>query len=239
MNLLFQLFKNEKLRLTLTIVILILVIYILNISSSKQTPTRTIVLENPTEKIDLFFHSIIEKKVYSQNNEDGVILSLIKFLKLNNGSYVEFGVGDGSECNTRHIRESFGWKGLWMDGYHPDNLELNHHKENILYSNIVQLFDKYNVKIDLDLVSVDTDYSDFWIVEAIIKSKYKPKIVIHEVNQQKPNLCVAVPKPGPSELIFWDVTNFHGGSVCAFYCLAKTNDYTMVKDTLFADFYYL
>ena len=29
-------------------------------------------------------------------------------------------------------------------------------------------------------------------------------------------------------LIFWDGSEYHGGSVCAFYCLAKIFKYTMV-----------
>jgi hypothetical protein len=62
-------------------------------------------------------------------------------------------------------------------------------------------------------------------VEKVL-TKYHPKIVVHEVNQQPPNLCVTVPKP--STLVFWDGTNFHGASVCAFHCLAKRFDYSMV-----------
>jgi len=37
---------------------------------------------------------------------------------------------------------------------------------------------------------------------------------------------VTVPKP--STLTFWDGSNFHGASVCAFYCLAKKFNYSMV-----------
>ena len=59
---------------------------------------------------------------------------------------------------------------------------------------------------------------------------YRPKIVIHEVNQQPPKLCVTVPKPDVNQLVLWESgSSYHGGSVCAFYCLAKTNGYTMVK----------
>jgi hypothetical protein len=43
------------------------------------------------------------------------------------GYYVEFGVEDGSECNTRLLRERYGWSGLLMDGgYHRP--EINLHK---------------------------------------------------------------------------------------------------------------
>ena len=175
-------------------------------------------------KIKSFYESIKEEKIYSQNKEDGVTLSLINFLGIKNGTFVEFGVGDGSETNTRILREKYNWKGLMMDSS-IDNLSINKHQEIISYSNILNLFEKYKVDLYLDLFSEDTDYADYWIVEKVL-TKYRPKIVIHEVNQQPPNLCVTVEKP--NKIIYWDGTNYHGGSVCAFYCLAKKNRYTMV-----------
>ena len=116
-----------------------------------------------------------------------------------------------------------------MDGSN-ENKELNLHKEIILHSNVLDLFQKYNVNKDFDLFSEDTDYADYWIVEKVI-SKYRPKIVVHEVNSQVPDVCVAIPKPKDGELVMFDNTRYFGGSVCAFYCLAKENGYTMVKYT--------
>jgi len=118
-----------------------------------------------------------------------------------------------------------------MDGGN-NNPSINLHKESIFYSNVVDLFKKYGVDKNVDIFSEDTDYADYWIVEQVIKS-YRPKIVIHEVNQQPPDSCVTVPRPGVNQLILWDGSDFHGASVCAFYCLAKTNGYTMVRVSLF------
>ena len=43
-----------------------------------------------------------EKRVYSQNKEDGVIYELTQLLDLNyNKFYVEIGTQDGVECNSR------------------------------------------------------------------------------------------------------------------------------------------
>ena len=178
-------------------------------------------------KIKNFYNELAdsEKKIYSQNNEDGVILKLLEFLNIEkNGFYVEFGTEQGLECNTRNLRENYGWKGLLMDGSNQ-NLDINLHKETISHENILQLLQKHNIQDKIDILSEDTDYADYWIVEQIL-TKYNPKIVIHEVNQQPPELCVTVPKS--KELIFWDGSNFHGGSVCAFWCLAKRFNYTMV-----------
>ena len=186
-----------------------------------------IVIDEKKNKINLFYNEIYksEYKVYSQSKEDGVINKLLQFInKPRNGSYVEFGTQQGLECNTRNLREHYGWKGLLMDGLY-ENLNINLHKESIMHTNILELFEKYKIEKDFDLLSEDTDYADYWIVEKIL-TKHTPKIIVHEVNQQGPELCVTVPKS--DKLIFWDSTSFHGANVCAFWCLAKQFNYTMV-----------
>ena len=71
-----------------------------------------------------------------------------------------------------------------MDGSN-ENLAINLHKEIILHENVADLFEKYKVsKSDLDIFSEDTDYADYWIVEKVMLNGYRPKIVVHEINQQ-------------------------------------------------------
>ena len=89
-------------------------------------------------------------------------------------------------------------------------LEIFFPVEKISYSNIVQLFEKHKVDVNVDLFSEDTDYADYWIVAEVL-TKFKPKIIIHEINQQPPELCVTIPKPKPDELKYWDGSNYHGG----------------------------
>ena len=45
-----------------------------------------------------------EMKHFSQNKEDGVIEEVFKQLGVTDKIYVEFGVEDCSECNTRYLR---------------------------------------------------------------------------------------------------------------------------------------
>jgi hypothetical protein len=184
-------------------------------------------LKKDEDKI-LEFYNIIGKgelKVFSQNKEDGVIQALLSFLNMTKpGFYVEFGTESGRECNTRYLREKFNWKGLLMDGGYQD-ASINLNRESITHDNILDLFEKHKVSDNIDIFSEDTDYADYWIVEKVL-SKYHPKIVIHEVNQQPPDICVTVPKP--KTLTFWDGSNFHGGSVCAFHCLAQRFNYSVV-----------
>ena len=179
-------------------------------------------------KIKEFYNNLSnsEMKIYSQYKEDGVIIKLMGLVnKTQKGFYVEFGTENGNECNSRNLREKFNWTGLLMDSLH-ENLTVNLHKETITHSNILDLFVKYNVTDNIDLLSEDTDYADYWILEKIL-TKYHPKVVVHEVNQQLPEFCVTVPKP--DLLIYWEErSTFHGGNVCAFFCLAKRFNYTMV-----------
>ena len=83
--------------------------------------------------------SCFEKKIFSQNGEDGITMKLIELIyngDNDNKYYVEFGVQDGIECNTRILRENYNWKGLQMDGGNDNNI-INLKKEFITKENIV------------------------------------------------------------------------------------------------------
>ena len=56
-----------------------------------------------------------EKKISSQNGEDGIIDYIFSKIGTTNKFSVEFGVGDGFESNTAYLLEKKNWKGLMMD----------------------------------------------------------------------------------------------------------------------------
>lgn len=64
---------------------------------------------------DEFNINLHERKIYSQNGEDGIIEFIFSKIGTTNKFSVEFGVGDGFECNTTYLLEKKGWKGLMMD----------------------------------------------------------------------------------------------------------------------------
>ena len=168
-----------------------------------------------------------DKKKFSQNGEDGVILKLAEYInKTRKGIFVEFGAANGDETNTRILREKYQWTGLLMDSYigHNYDPQKNFYREEITHENILDLFEKYNIKKDFDLLSQDTDYADYWILEKIL-SKYIPKMIVVETNQEKG--CVTVAKP--TELTYWDGNSrYAGASLCAYLCLAKQYGYTII-----------
>jgi len=170
--------------------------------------------------IDLSQH---EARVYSQNGEDGVIKMIFECIGKSTGTYVEFGCESGNECNTRLLREA-GWKGLLMDGsWHIPQINLQ--KEFITKSNINDLFKKHHVPKNLELLSIDIDYNDFYVWQAVDKS-YKPDVVVIEYN--------ATHLPHEDKIVLyhpttmWDGTNYFGGSLLAMFNLGRSKGYSLV-----------
>src|SRR5262245_12387514 len=56
-----------------------------------------------------------ERRVFSQNGEDGVIEEIFRRIGTTNRVFVEIGCGSGIENNTRFLLEHGGWSGLWID----------------------------------------------------------------------------------------------------------------------------
>ena len=54
-------------------------------------------------------------KVYSQNEEDGMIDEIFNRIGTTNRFFIEFGVQDGLECNT-HFLLFQGWEGVFIEG---------------------------------------------------------------------------------------------------------------------------
>ena len=54
-------------------------------------------------------------------------------------------------------------------------------------------------------------------------------MIVHEVNREKPRYCITVPKfPIVEKIDKKHKTRFYSASVCAFNCLAKKHNFTMV-----------
>ena len=130
----------------------------------------------------------VEFKVFSQTGEDGIIDFLISKLGILNSKFVEIGVGDYSEANTRYIYEKSFSKGLIID-IEKDfkrkvSKNINLWKglleiENIEISteNINKILDKYHLNEKLDLFSIDIDGIDYWVIENTVLESYSGSII--------------------------------------------------------------
>jgi hypothetical protein len=137
---------------------------------------------------------------------------------------VEFGVEDGSECNTRFLRERLGWTGLLMDGGDHATPVGDVRREFITAENICSLFEKYRVPKEFDLLSIDIDGNDYWVWQAI--RGYSPRIVVIEYNSSiGPDESKTVPY---DPAFHWDGTNYFGASILALTKLGRAKGYTLI-----------
>jgi hypothetical protein len=192
------------------------------------------IYENRLKNLQYF-----EDKIYSQNGEDGILLVLLDIIGIKSKYYVEFGVENGMECNTRILRERLNFTGLLMDGGN-ENKDINLNREFITERNILDLFYDYNVPESFDVLSVDVDMFDWWILLRILRdSSYKPRIIIVETN---PTLCLeetsdygikeyikqyskinseplVVVHPNMTDQVVWDSSRYAGANPMAFRLL--------------------
>jgi hypothetical protein len=129
------------------------------------------------------------KKCFSQSDEDGITLEIVRRLGIKDGIYAEFGVGNGLENNTL-ILASLGWSGFWVGG---EELAFNYSgaskfkyiRDWITLDNISDLAtDGINKFTDrtIDVLSLDLDGNDIYFAERLLSHSFMPKLFIVEYN---------------------------------------------------------
>jgi hypothetical protein len=135
----------------------------------------------------------IEFKVFSQFGDDGIIQYLIHHagIRRDEETFVEFGVEDYTESNTRFLLMNDNWRGLVLDG-DPLNIRKIHKRPwfwrhdltaaeaFIDRDNINELLAAKGFRGKIGLLSIDIDGNDYWVWEAI--TAIEPVIVIVEYN---------------------------------------------------------
>ena len=176
-------------------------------------------------------------KVYSQNDEDGIIQEIFNRIGTTNKTFVEFGVQDGLE-SMGHFLLFNGWNGLWIDGDKKCFKRLQEYFAKPLSSgrltavNAFITIDNINEIIseggkingEIDLLSIDIDGNDYWIWEKI--DCIKPRVVIIEYNAKFPPPCEWVMEYNPNHV--WDGSDKHGASLKSLELLGKRLGYTLV-----------
>ena len=174
-------------------------------------------IQQKKEEWDINF---FEKKIHSQNGEDGILEFIFDFIGTTNKFFVEIGVEESLECNTRWLQEK-GWDGIMIDGSANSSLIK---KEFVTAENINDILKKYSVPNSFDLLSLDVDYNTYWIWKAV--NNFHPRVIAIEYNATIPvNESLAV-KYDP--LGKWDGTNYFGASLLALKKLGDKKGYTLV-----------
>jgi hypothetical protein len=144
-----------------------------------------------------------EYKVYSQGGEDGLIQFLLNHVEVKKEVFVEFGVENYLESNTRFLLVNNNWSGLVIDGsaehveyIKSDPIYWRHNLKAdcafITKDNINELLKRNGVVGDIGLLSIDMDGNDYWVWKEI--EVISPRIVIVEYNSRfGPDRAVTIP----------------------------------------------
>ncbi len=132
-----------------------------------------------------------EFQVFSQSGQDGIIQHIIRNIDVPQTTFVEFGVQDYREANTRFLLLNNNWSGLVMDG----------NEANVAAIRRDPIYWRYDLKVDccfitaenindvlrdrgfvgeIGLLSIDIDGNDYWVWQAI--EAIQPAVVICEYN---------------------------------------------------------
>lgn len=183
--------------------------------------------------------SEVEFKVFSQWGDDGIIQYLISKIDIPNKTFIEFGVEDYKESNTRFLLLNNSWSGYVIDGSQAhidfikkDNIswasELHTECSFITAENINALLRKPGFAPEVGLLSIDIDGNDYWVWKEI--NVINPVIVVAEYNSVFGNNN-AWTVPYDPNFVKYDKHKsiiYYGASLKALCLLAKEKKYQFI-----------
>ena len=174
-------------------------------------------------------------KVFSQADEDGMIAEILRRIGLEQGTYCEFGVGDGLECNTLALAAR-GWRGFWisggaisfpLDGVDPQFFRFDQSWVDL--DNVVSLVrrtaDAMGLK-QVDVLSFDLDSRDLFFLEKLLNDGLRPALAVVEYNSKfAPPIRWSIP---PDDATPWRNTDYLGASLASLAALFGEFGYRLV-----------
>jgi len=180
-----------------------------------------------------------EFRVSSQWGEDGIIEWLVHQLDNIPETFVEFGVENYLESNTRFLLQHRNWRGLVIDGsenhidfIRTDRISWRHDltaiASFITRENINSILSGAGFSGEIGILSIDIDGVDYWVWEAI--DCVNPQVIIVEYNSVFGDMLpLTVPyAPDFARTQAHHSNLYYGVSVRAAQHLAGKRGYTLV-----------
>lgn len=175
-----------------------------------------------------------ERRVFSQNGEDGILEEILRRIGVETKHFVEFGAETGGECNCARLVFEEHWRGLFIDGT-PNNFARLRDRYRpyksvrcvlawVTSQNVEDLFTTSEIPLNFDVLSIDIDGNDYWVWSAI--KRWLPRVVVIEYNASHRPPRKWVMKQNPNHQ--WDGTNYFGASLASLARLGKQKGYVLV-----------
>lgn len=169
----------------------------------------------------------------SQFEEDGILFALLEQVGVVGRRFVEIGCGR-SGGNSAALALDCGWEGLMIDASAPaiDSLRgrlamnpaVTAVVATVLPENINDLLTGHGYAGEVDMLSLDIDSYDYWVLEAL--QVCRPRVLIAEYNAAfGGQRAVTIPYPQP---LAGTPKGYHGASLAAMVAAARRKDYRLV-----------
>ena len=179
-------------------------------------------------------------RIFSQFEEDGILLYLDAVLEIENKIFLDIGAADGINSNCANLALNLGYTGVFIDGNkeaiargrryyanHPDSTLWPpvFVEAFITRENINQLITEAGLSGLIGVMSIDIDGNDYWVWEAV--NAVDPAVVVIETHIEFGMRDIVVP---------YDVNHVYPGkhpdyfsaSPVAMVKLAKRKGYRLV-----------
>ncbi len=173
-------------------------------------------------------------KVYSQNDEDGILQEIFRRIGTTSKTFIEFGVQNGLESNGHSLLLQ-GWQGVWIECDENACQQIARRFAPVVNQGRLRVLnrtlDRDNINEiltplffdEVDLLSIDVDGNDWHIWNAI---QLRPRVVMIEYNGTfAPEIDWKMPY---NECHIWDETDYFGASLKALERLGTEKGYQLV-----------
>jgi len=185
-------------------------------------------------------------RVYSDNEEDGILLYIFSLIGMTNKKVVDIGSGAVQGSNSANLIVNHGWVGLLIEGneraieaarnFYSACPDTKNYPPLLVHAwvtaeNINAKISEHGFAGEIDLLSIDIDGIDYWMWKAI--DCIHPRVVIVEYQDIiGPNKALTIPYRPDFKRSDYDVNVrdplYAGASLPAFIKLGKQKGYRLV-----------
>lgn len=148
---------------------------------------------------------------------------------------VDIGAGDGVKGSNTYALFRDGWRGVGFEGSNRKVCKLaaayKHYPQvsaaNCVVTpvNVVPLLKAYDIEREFDVLSLDIDSYDYWVLDAVL-AEFRPRLIVTEINEKIPPPIKFVVKFDPN---FQMTHHFFGYSIQSLAELAARHDYAIIE----------
>ena len=186
-------------------------------------------------------------RVFSQFEEDGLLLYIFSIIGMGSRRFIDIGAADGINSNCANFVIHWGWHGLFIDGdqnkvsrgegFYANQLDTllfppKFCCSRVTAENINTLISDsgFSEKRDIELLSIDIDGNDYWVWKAL--EVVSPKVVIIETHIEFALHPIVVPYD-PDYSYPGKYPHYHGASIKAMAKLAEEKGYRLIGSNLY------